>query len=397
VTVGDPAESFSTTLKRLTARPAPLEGLSQLPAALDGSHGDNRHYGGICQINADNDFQAIQCWLAEFEDSPQTYRNYRKEAERLLLWAVRQQGKPLSSLLREDFQAYRAFLADPQPSDYWCGPRAERYSPAWKPFKGPLGGSSQRQALIVVNALLSYLVDAGYLTGNPLSLIRRRNRELKPDTQEAMALERFLDQETWLYLKQYIAELPQETPRQIAHFERVRFLFYFLYLLAPRVSEVANHTMNSFREYRGRWWWFVLGKGGKKAKVPVTDEMLDALVRYRRFLQLEDLPAEDEEGPLLRSLKGTKGISANMIYRVVKTTVAEAADSLEATSAHRAAKLRKASTHWFRHTAVTHGDDAGIGLKYLNRSARHDKLETTAIYQHAEDDLWHEEWQRHRY
>jgi len=61
------------------------------------------------------------------------------------------------------------------------------------------------------------------------------------------------------------------------------------------------------------------------------------------------------------------------------------------------AKLRNASTHWFRHTAVTHGDDAGIGLKYLKRSARHEELETTAIYQHAEDALWHDEWQRHRF
>jgi hypothetical protein len=97
----------------------------------------------------------------------------------------------------------------------------------------PPGSHSKVPWGAAVNALLSYLVDAGYLTGNPLSLIRRRTRELKPESQESMALERFLDQETWLYLKQYIAELLQETPRQIVHFERVRFLFYFLYLLAP--------------------------------------------------------------------------------------------------------------------------------------------------------------------
>tara|TARA_R110001599_G_C12257672_1_gene660189 strand:- start:2788 stop:3057 length:270 start_codon:yes stop_codon:yes gene_type:complete len=72
-----------------------------------------------------------------------------------------------------------------------------------------------------------------------------------------------------------------------------------------------------------------------------------------------------------------------MIYRVVKATVSQAADQLKANSPPTAAK--------FRHTAVTHGDDAGIRLKYLNRSARHDKLELTAIYQHAEDALWHKE------
>jgi len=36
-------------------------------------------------------------------------------------------------------------------------------------------------------------------------------------------------------------------------------------------------------------------------------------------------------------------------------------------------------------------------MKYLNLSARHEKLETTAIYQHAEDAKWHKEWQQHQY
>lgn len=380
----------------LFEQPMPMEHLT-LPEQLDGSNGTNRRYGEVCQIDAINDWEAIQCWLEEFNESPQTYRNYRKEAERLLLWAAAQRNKPLSSLVREDFQAYQDFLADPQPATFWCGPRAERHSKNWKPFKGPLSENSQRQALIVVNALFSYLVDAGYLVGNPLSLIRRRNKKLRPQTQEALSQERFLDRETWEYLKRYISEMPRETPKQIADYERIRFLFYMLYLLAPRVSEVANHSMNSFREFRGRWWWFVLGKGQKRDKVPVSDEMLDALMRYRRFLQESDLPEENDDSPLLRSIKGTKPISSNMVYRIVKRVVSEAAESIREEAPHRAAKLEKASTHWFRHTSVTHGDDAGVGLKYLNRSARHDKLETTAIYQHAEDDLWHEEWQKHRF
>jgi site-specific recombinase XerD len=377
--------------------PVPLDGLSGLPETLDGSQGDNRLPKANCQIQASNDWQAIQCWLAEFEDSPQTYRNYRKEAERLLLWSIKQRHKPISDLLREDFQAYQTFLVDPQPSAYWCGPRATRHSPAWRPFKGPLMESSRRQSLIVVNALLSYWVDAGYVRGNPLSLIRRRNKTLKPETGEAISQERFLDQETWEHLKRYIAALPQDTPNEIQHYERTRFLFHFLYLLAPRVSEVADHSMNSFREHRGNWWWFVQGKGGKRGKVPVNDEMLDALMRYRRFLELDDLPAENDTSPLLRSIKGRNGVSPNMVYRLVKSIVTAAADDLVSTAPFSAAKLKRSSPHWFRHTAVTHGDDAGIGMKYLNLSARHEKLETTAIYQHAEDAKWHKEWQQHQY
>tara|TARA_R110002110_G_scaffold415854_1_gene658316 strand:- start:50802 stop:51932 length:1131 start_codon:yes stop_codon:yes gene_type:complete len=375
----------------------PLDGLVALPKELDGSQGDNRLPQAHCQIQADNDCEAIQCWLAEFEGSPQTHRNYRKEVERLLLWSVKQRHKPISSLLREDFQAYQAFLVDPQPAAYWCGPRAPRYAPTWKPFRGPLSEASRRQSLIVINALLSYLVDADYLRGNPLSLIRRRNKSLTPQTSEAIVQERFLDQETWGHLKAYIAALPQDKQREIEHFERIRFLFHFLYLLAPRVSEAASHSMNSFREFRGKWWWFVEGKGGKRAKVPVNDEMLDALTRYRRFLGLDDLPAEDDVSPILRSIKGDKGISDNMVYRLVKETVTAAGQNIEAESPINARKLGKASCHWFRHTAVTHGDDSGIGIKYIQASARHEKLETTAIYQHAEDNKWHNEWQRLHY
>ncbi|PLW67750.1 tyrosine-type recombinase/integrase [Pseudohalioglobus lutimaris] len=379
------------------AHPVPLDGLVALPEELDGSQGDNRLPQDHCQIQADNDWQAIQCWLAEFEGSPQTHRNYRKEAERLLLWSIKERRRPISSLLREDFQAYQVFLANPQPEAYWCGPRSPRHSAAWKPFQGPLRESSQRQSLIVVNALLSYWVDAGYIRGNPLSLIRRRNKALTPSTHDVVAQERFLDQKTWEHLKGYIASLPQGTRREIEQFERVRFLFHFLFLLAPRVSEVASHSMNSFREFRGKWWWFVEGKGGKRAKVPVNDEMLDALMRYRRFLGLDDLPPEDDRSPIFRSIKGTSGVSHNMVHRLVKETVKGAADTLEAESLNDSRKLRRASCHWFRHTAVTRSDDTGIGIKYIQASARHEKLETTAIYQHAEDHRWHDEWQRLKY
>ena len=155
--------------------------------------------------------------------------------------------------------------------------------------------------------------------------------------------------------------------------------------------------MNSFREYRGKWWWFVVGKGQKKSRVPVNDEMLEALMRYRRFLGEPPLPAPDDVSPLLRSIKGNASISSNMVYRLVKGVVKAAAQALKVRDPYRASRLEKASTHWLRHTAVTHGDDAGIDLKYLNRSARHEKLETTGLYQHADDDVWHDMWQKHRF
>jgi hypothetical protein len=61
---------------------------------------------------ADNDYEAVQAWLALHESSA-TKRAYRKEAERLILWAIVERGRALSSLTTEDATAYRGFLRNP--------------------------------------------------------------------------------------------------------------------------------------------------------------------------------------------------------------------------------------------------------------------------------------------
>src|SRR5579883_2773030 len=157
--------------------PAPLARLEELalPAHLDGSRGDNRARGAR-QIAADEDLAAIRVFLHEYGASPRTQAAYRKEIERLVLWAVLQRGRALSSLTREDFLAYEEFLRDPQPAARWCGPRrgraGARFSAGWRPFVGPLGAVSRRTALTIVNSFLNYLVQAAYLAGNPLGLLR---------------------------------------------------------------------------------------------------------------------------------------------------------------------------------------------------------------------------------
>jgi len=87
--------------------PTPLE-LLKAPKSLSGESGTNRAPAFITQqISATNDLQAVQCWLAEFDKSPQTQRSYRKEAERLLLWSLIEKQKPLSSLARDDLRDYQ--------------------------------------------------------------------------------------------------------------------------------------------------------------------------------------------------------------------------------------------------------------------------------------------------
>jgi site-specific recombinase XerD len=124
--------------------------------------------------------------------------------------------------------------------------------------------------------------------------------------------------------------------------------------------------------------------------------MMQALRRYRQSLGLADLPTPHETTPLVMSLKGTSAITDNMIYRIIKALVIETAARLDEANPHQAEKLRQASTHWFRHTSITHQADAGIGLNFLQRNARHAKLDTTGLYLHAEEGQWHDIMERHR-
>lgn len=376
---------------QIISLPIPLE-LLKPSGELTGEAGTNRAPSFITkQISANNDLQAIQSWLSEFNHSPETQRSYRKESERLLLWSLIEKQKPLSSLTRDDLRGYQEFLADPQPRNRWCGQRKPRDDLNWRPFEGPLSETSVAQAITIINALFSYLVEAGYLSGNPLGLMRRKVKQ----RSSMKVTERFLEQALWQAVLDYIEALPKTTPREKKEYERIRFLFYLLYLQGPRVSEVANHTMQSIKQIRGRWWWEVTGKGQKTELIPINDAMLNALIRYRQFYNLPSLPQPDETNHLFMNLRGTKGVEANMIYRLVKKVFLDCAKTLEKNRPDFATKLKQASTHWMRHTSITHQTDAGIDMRYIKRNARHQSVETTMLYQHVEEDAWHQAMNQH--
>jgi site-specific recombinase XerD len=160
----------------------PIESM-ELPIELNGQNGLNRAFGNRPQISAQNDIDAIKAWLARYVDTKTTLDSYRKEAERMLLWSVIELNKPLSSITHEDLLVYQRFLANPQPAERWvmsAGRKWARNHPEWRPFVGSLSSTSQRQAVVILNAMFAWLVTAGYLVGNPLSLSRQRQRKAKP-------------------------------------------------------------------------------------------------------------------------------------------------------------------------------------------------------------------------
>jgi site-specific recombinase XerD len=289
--------------------------VQQLPEQLSGRWGKNR-LDHEPQIAANNDLDAVQSWLLEYQESDETFRSYRREAERLLLWCWHQQGRALSDLNRQDIADYQNFLKKPEPESVWCGPRAARNSENWKPFQKGLGIASQKQTLTILKGLFNYLRDADYLRGNPLALIKNKGTG-KETKQAGKKIERYLEQED---IDLLLDQLPIDFDSLRSHKEWMRqhTLLNFLYYLAPRASEVADCKMNDFFQRRGRWWWRVMGKGKKYAEVPVPDPLIKQIVKYRKHLELSDFPQPDEDTPFIRSINGNKGISANMVYRLSK-------------------------------------------------------------------------------
>lgn len=390
-----------------TALPAtPIERLA-LPAALSGAAGSNRARGGTPQISAADDLAAVTAWLARYTDTPATLQTYRREVERLLLWAVMQEGKPLSSLTHEDLLLYERFLTNPQPAWRWVmasRKKLARGAPDWRPFAGPLSPASVRHAMVILNTLFAWLVDAGYLAGNPLSLARSRRGQSKP------RVTRYLSHEMWQVVKDTIEAMPgtieSATERDRLHAARCRWLLTVLYLGGLRAAEVAETRMGAFfcrrnREGVERWWLEVTGKGNKTRLVPATDELMVELARYRSAHGLSPMPLPGEERPIVLPIIGKeKPLSRGALHLVLKEVFGMAAARLRARGPEwdsRAAVLASASAHWLRHTAGSHMTDQQVDLRFVRDNFGHASIATTSAYLHTEDDARHEATQeRHR-
>ena len=386
----------------LVATPAPIEVL-RLPAGLDGRDGSNRAAGVRAQIAAANDVDAIKAWLARFVDTKTTFDNYRKEAERLLLWCSIELGKPLSSMNHEDWLCYKQFLGNPRPHARWLsreGRKFPRSHANWRPFAGPLAPASQRQAGVILNALFSWLVSAGYLAGNPLALSRERKK------RSAARVTRYLDDEVWAEVKAMINALPRATPREREHYFRLRWLFTLLYICGLRISEVIATSMGAFFQRRDkagveRWWLEVVGKGEKLRIVPATSELMVELGEYRRELGMAPWPAPNETVPLLLPIGGQcRKLTRGGVHAIVKQVFEKTANRFRERGPEfesDALRVLQASAHWLRHTAGSRMTNGAVDLRHVRDNLGHESISTTNIYLHSPDDVRHAETEaKHR-
>lgn len=336
-------------------------------------------------IKATNDIDAIRIWLQEFVNSPNTTTSYRQTAERFIMWLYIQ-NLGLKDVDRELIQEYQIFLQTPIPQDLWCGPAIARNHPNWKPFVKGLSQSSINLNLQILGSMFQYLIEGGYLVRNPFRLIRER-KKVKAD------VERFLNAKEWNYLTEYIERLPKETEKERIDYERTLWIFNLLYLTGCRRSEVINATMADFLHKRHEWWFRVVGKGDKEAEIPVTNQLLSSLIRYRKAMKLPDYPSPTETNiAVIFSKYGhLRPINDSMLYKIIKTTCTNLALELKSTDPASSFVIGRASTHWLRHTSATHQVDAGMDIRTVKKNLRHSMLETTMKYQHTEESAQYNE------
>jgi len=383
---------------------APLGGFTT-SAHYDGSHGINRATQ-FCFIQAHNDLEAIEFYLSRYSDQPPTLRSYRKELERLLLWAIVVRGKPFSSLLVDDCEAYKRFLTAPSPS--FCGPRAPRFSPRWKPFSPtPMNAKSQRHAMRIVRAAFDYLVGVRYLSGNPWIAVK--DPSVKKEIH-LIQIEKALPSPLWNKLHAMLEKKAHASPTRAAQYRIARAAALLMGDSGLRREEAAmvqrrDLSRSAFGDqvYELR----VTGKGNKERLVPVSLRTVEALQAHwaDRLLDWQSSATSNASllAPLItrhplsrqRRMLPSTGYTANALARLLKATLRQLLNDPENHFEEEERQhLFSLTAHHLRHTFGTLAVAAGLPIDVAQSILGHASASTTSIYVQAKKQRIMEEASR---
>ena len=364
--------------------------------ALAGSTGEFRSHMANT-LGARNDLEAVNAWLARYQEKPSTQRSYRKEVERFMLWCAQELKKPLSSVNGPDCLKYREFLkAVPT---LWIHPApVARTDPQWRTFRGQPSAASQKQALVILQTLFTGLMDAGYLVANPMRSLMK-SFDLPSSKVD---IRRSFTEAEWAHVLQCLDAM-QDGPERL----RLKCILELLVTSGVRLDELARARHSHMRlealpDLPETWVLTVTGKRAKTREVPLNSDVVTLLARHGKAFLMEDLQSTDQDNlPLIRTLHASvaqwshgeagqlqavpltdhpgSALSAAGIYAVLKRFFGNAAKSA-ALAGLDPVRFEGASTHWMRHTFVRQALVDGVPIEVVSELAGHASIDTTSIY-----------------
>ncbi len=367
------------------------------------------------------DYRHALMFLNSYSGQASTFNTYRREVERLFQWLTHIHPKTLPGLHRQDIEQYLEFCQ--HPPEHWIAtqihPRfievegERRPNPDWRPFvvrakkserhlaktisakDFKWSNSAIKDLFSVLGTFFNYLISEGYLSNNPVALIKQKSRFIRK--QQDFKPIRRLNQRQWETILAVVDDLILEDPRH----ERTRFMFSCLYLLYLRISELGatarwTPTMNDFfQDDEGYWWFQTVGKGHKLRRIAVSDDMLFAFRRWRSHLQLVPLPSPSDDTPLFPKSRGKGALSdLSWIREMIQQVFDEAQQRLHQAGAEEdALHLSSATVHWLRHTGISE-DVKHRPREHVRDDAGHSSSLTTDRYINVELKARHQSAQK---
>lgn len=361
-------------------------------------------------------------YLSELQSNPNNFKTARSEITTFLIWCWDLQGLRLAEVTRRQMNQFIQWCHQPplplignaqRPhflSDKGLGLRVP--NPLWRPFvhrqpkqsllpAGTQGyqrkASATKNQLAVLSSYYQFLNDEEYCDRNPAALAMRRGRfKESPLSAEQDEEIKALSPLQLSYLLETLDQLAAADP---ARHERTRFLVILLFSTYARISEISARpgyapVMSQIRrdKHNETWGFFIpQSKNGKARTVAVSDALLHALIRYRRFLGLPELPAPNEQIPLLVRHKpaqhgrDSKNLNANLGINAIREEVERVyqltAERLLQQGHHQdAAELRTMTVHSLRHTGISCDLEKGRALHHVMADAGHQDIGITSRY-----------------
>lgn len=382
-------------------------------------------------LEAIDGYKAVRAFLRSYEGNTATFNSYRTHVERLLLWSLIVCKKPLLEMTRQDGERFMEFCIKPAPE--WIGPvvkarfqrvggrKAEEtdtfsMNPEWRPFffttpkraikiakeenreieatPYKMAQDSIGQVFAVCGSFFQFATDEGLTNqANPIRAIKQKSKYKQRSTSHVKA--KSLTPLQWSFVLDTAKLMADEDPD---NHERTLFILATIFSMYLRVSDLVGRDnwepmMRDFqKDSNGNWWFYVIGKGNKAAKISVKDEYMTVwMSRYRRFLGMTAAPSPDDQAPLISSLRGRPGLSEGHIRTLVQEVFDKAFQRMrdDGRSEEEVDSLRSASLHWLRHTSATF--DAKVREhKDLQADLRHESLATTTdTYYNSLDEERH--------